>query len=196
MRRSTLLVCLPALVVLCCLAVMDRLTGSRRLWRAVVTGASAGLLAAVAYDVLRLPFVFANRLGIQRAVPALNLFKVFPEFGALIQGQPPDQVHYSLATQLIGWAYHFSNGLTFGIMYLALVGSAARRHWAWGILFAVALELGMLCTPYPAFFQIPLTAKFVAVTLGVHLAFGAVMGRTATAFETALTPPGRQEPGS
>lgn len=186
MRTFTWFVSLPALAVLLGLALTDRAIGTRRLWRAVLAGAAAGLLAAVAYDVFRLPFVFARRLGIERVVPAMNLFKVFPQFGAMILGQPLVQPHYSLDTQLVGWAYHFSNGLTFGVMYVALAGSAVPRHWTWAALFAVGLELGMLLTPYPAFFGIPLTSKFVAVTLIAHLIFGVVMGRAAAKLEAAM----------
>ncbi len=36
-----------------------------------------------------------------------------------------------IALLLIGWAYHFSNGLTFGVMYTAMIGEGTRRHWGW-----------------------------------------------------------------
>lgn len=176
MRSFTLFVALPALAALFGLALADRTCGTQRLQRAIVVGALAGLIAALAYDVFRLPFVYADALGIQQVVPALKLFKVFPRFGAMILGQPVEQAHYALLTQLVGWAYHFSNGLTFGIMYVAMIGDATKRHWVWAVVFAVGLELGMLFTPYPAFFHIPLTAKFVVVTLSAHMIFGVVMG--------------------
>jgi hypothetical protein len=176
MRNFTFFVSLPALVVLIALALLDRAKGTRRLWRAVLTGAAAGLVAAVAYDVFRLPFVYANNLGIQHVVPALKLFKVFPRFGAMILGQSLEQPHYSMAPQLVGWAYHFGNGLTFGIMYAAIIGNVTKHRLLWAALFAVGLELAMLFTPYPAFFQIPLTSTFVIVTLAAHLVFGIVMG--------------------
>ena len=176
MRSFTLFVSLPAMGVLCGLALFDRAYGTQRLWRSTGVGALAGLIAALAYDGFRLPFVYADSLGIQQVVPALKLFKVFPRFGAMILGQPLEQNLYNLPAQLVGWVYHFSNGLTFGIMYVALIGDAAKRHWAWAVVFAVGLELAMLFTPYPAFFHIPLTAKFVVVTLTAHLVFGVVMG--------------------
>ena len=92
------------------------------------------------------------------------------------QGQPLEQPVYSPVTQLVGWAYHFSNGLTFGIIYVALIGDPAKRYWAWALVFAVGLELAMLFTPYPVFFHIPLATPFVVVTLTAHLVFGIVMG--------------------
>jgi hypothetical protein len=182
MRGFTLWIYLPSLAALAGLALADRTLGTRGLWRALLAGATAGLVAAAAYDVFRLPFVYADTLGIQRILPALKLFKVFPRFGAMILGQPLEQPHYSLAAESVGWAYHFSNGLTFGIMYVALIGDATRRHWAWAVLFAVGLETGMLLTPYPAFFGIALNARFVWVTLTAHLVFGIVMGRATPIF--------------
>jgi hypothetical protein len=73
-------------------------------------------------------------------------------------------------------------------MYLALVGDAGRRHWAWGVVFAVGLELGMLFTPYPQFFGIVLAPRFVVVTLAAHLVFGVVMGLSALGLSRLLTP--------
>jgi hypothetical protein len=176
MRTFTFVVLIPATVALITLALFDRLRGDHRLWRGVVIGAVAGLVAAVAYDVFRLPFVFAHEWHLTSLVPPMNLFKVFPRFGAMILGEPVNQPHYSLAAQAIGWAYHFSNGITFGVMYTALIGDGRQRHWGWAVLMAVGLELGMLFTPYPGFFGIPLTATFITVTLAAHLIFGVAMG--------------------
>ena len=188
MRGFTLFVSLPALAALCVLALIDLAIGSQRLWRAALVGATAGLVAAAAYDVFRLPFVYADALGIQHVVPALKLFKVFPQFGAMILGQPLEQPVYPFAAQLVGWAYHFSNGLTFGIMYVAMIGDAAKHHWAWAVVFAVGLELAMLFTPYPAFFQIPLTAKFIVVTMLAHSVFGVIMGLVTLGLWKLLNP--------
>lgn len=106
----------------------------------------------------------------------MNLFKVFPRFGAMILGQPIEQPAYSLAAHVIGWIYHFSNGATSGVMYLALVGDASRRHWVWALLFALALELGMLFTPYSSVFNIAVNTRFVLITVAAHAVFGICLG--------------------
>jgi hypothetical protein len=167
---------LPAFVLLCVLALLDHLRGDGHVWRAVWIGFLGGLLGAVAYDVFRLPFVFAKEWGIDSVVPPMKLFKVFPRFGAMVLGQPIEQPSHSMAASVIGWIYHFSNGATFGVMYLALIGDAKRRHWGWAVLFALGLELGMLFTPYPTAFGIPLTAGFVVVTVTAHAIFGVGLG--------------------
>ncbi len=48
------------------------------------------MLGAVAYDVFRLPFVFAKEWGLDSVLPPLQLFKVFPRFGAMILGEPSE----------------------------------------------------------------------------------------------------------
>jgi hypothetical protein len=189
MRTFTLWVSLPATALLVILSVRDLLRGDGRLFRGVVIGAAAGLIAAVAYDLFRLPFVFSRAWRLAAIVPPLPLFKVFPRFGAMILGQPIEQASDSWAATLIGWAYHFSNGLTFGIMYTALVGEAARRHWSWAVLLAVGLELGMLLTPYPRVFGIHVGATFIAATLAAHLIFGVVLGLGARSMSRAWHAP-------
>ena len=176
MRTFTLFVFLPATLLLAGLAFLDRVRGDGRLWRAVIVGAVAGFVAACAYDLFRVPFVYAPQLGLDGAVPHLKLFKVFPRFGALILGQPVEQAAYSATAQALGWAYHFSNGMTFGVMLLALLGDTTRRSVLWAVALAVGLELGMLGTPYPKFFGIAVTGTFVAVTLSAHLIFGVTLG--------------------
>ena len=182
MRAFALFVFVPATAALLVWAARDRAGGSGYIWRVVRVGALAGFIAACAYDVFRLPFVFAREMHIASVVPHLPLFKVFPAFGKLILGEPlvthisGHPTANSLADHFVGWAYHFSNGMTFGIMYLALIGDAARRSWWWAVVLAVVLELGMLLTPYPSVFAIKLTKTFVAVTLSAHLVFGVALG--------------------
>ena len=176
MRWFTPVIFVPAMIALLGLAIFDRQRGDQQLWRAVMIGLVGGLIAAVAYDVFRLPFVFAKEWGLASIVPPMSLFKVFPRFGAMILGQPIEQSSYSLATQFLGWIYHFSNGATFGVMYVAIVGNPTRRHWAWAVVMALGLELGMLFTPYPQVFNIEVTARFVMVTVAAHAIFGVGLG--------------------
>jgi hypothetical protein len=176
MRSFTLYIFLPCLAALAAIAFFDSWRSNGQLCRSVVLGLTGGLLAAVAYDIFRLPFVFSKEWHLSAFVPPMALFKVFPRFGAMILGQPIEQRDYSLAAQITGWLYHFSNGATFGVMYLAMIGRVAERHWAWAVLMALALELGMLFTPYPQVFRIPVTARFVTVTIAAHAIFGVILG--------------------
>lgn len=179
MQVFALVVLLPATISLYGLAVLDRVLGDRQLWRAVILGTLAGLVGAVAYDVFRLPFVFAREWHLAGIVPPMPLFKVFPRFGAMLLGQAPEQARYSLAAHLLGWAYHFSNGATFGVMFAALVGEVTDRYksgWPWAVLMAIGIELCLLASPYTQFFQIAMSTRFIVVTLLAHLVFGLGLG--------------------
>jgi hypothetical protein len=171
MRRFTLAVFLPCLLGLVLWSGVDR-----RLLFPVLFGAGCGLLAAVAYDVFRLPFVFSNEWGLRGIVPHLKLFNAFPAFGAMILGEAYPRASYRFSEHLLGWTYHFSNAVSFGIMYVAAVGDPRVRHWTWAVLMAVGLEIGMLATPYTRALGIPLTVTFVWATLAAHLIFGVVLG--------------------
>ena len=180
MRTFTFFVLFPATLALVAIALADRARGDRRLWRACAIGAIGGFLAAVAYDLFRVPFVWA---AVDQTGPAwlrLPLFKVFPRFGALILGEPfgptTTDSQFTLAAHLVGWTYHFSNGVTFGVMYMALIGDATRRTWWWAVAVAVFLELAMLFTPYTRFFGINASTRFVVVTLTAHVIFGVALG--------------------
>jgi hypothetical protein len=179
MRQFTFFVFVPALVALAVITAVDVVGGDGQLTRAVMIGLMAGFAATVSYDIFRLPFVFAREWHLTWLVPHMDLYKVFPRFGAMILGEPAEQPHYSMTAQLVGWAYHFSNGLTFGVMYMAMLGNPAKHGWGWAVLMAAGLEAGMLFTPYPAVFGIPLTARFVEATLAAHVIFGIVMGLVA-----------------
>jgi hypothetical protein len=183
MRTFTLWILIPATILLIAMALFDLLKGDRRLWRAVLIGSIGGLLAAFAYDIFRLPFVIAAVDHVGPAWARLPLYKVFPRFGAMILGQSftPDQTdsQFPLLTHVVGWIYHISNGVTFGVMYMAIIGDATRRSWWWGVALAVGLELMMLFTPYTAFFGISPVMRFVIVTLTAHLIFGVTLGQWA-----------------
>jgi hypothetical protein len=183
MRTFTLWILIPATILLIAMALFDLLKGDRRLWRAVLIGSIGGLLAAFAYDIFRLPFVIAAVDHVGPTWARLPLYKVFPRFGAMILGQSftPDQTdsQFPLLTHVVGWIYHISNGVTFGVMYMAIIGDATRRSWWWGVALAVGLELMMLFTPYTAFFGISPVMRFVIVTLTAHLIFGVTLGQWA-----------------
>ncbi len=135
--------------------------GSAHTW--IVQGALGGVLAAVAYDLYRLPFVLNGT----------PLFKVFPQFGRLLLGggEPAWLVH------TLGWSYHFSNGAALGIMFLALTSTADGRVLFWGaVAWALFIEAMLLLTPYTNFFGLQLNARFIFLTVSAHLVFGLVLG--------------------
>ncbi len=129
----------------------------------IVQGAIGGIIAALVYDLYRLPFVLGGA----------PLFKVFPRFGELLLGaREPGWL-----VQTLGWSYHFSNGAALGIMFLAMVGQPNPRRLFWGaVAWALFIEAMLLATPYTRFFGLKLDGRFLFLTLSAHLVFGLTLG--------------------
>jgi hypothetical protein len=160
MRTFACFVYVPALVVLGVIAWQKRGQLPAH-W--IVQGAMAGVVAALAYDLFRLPFVLQGA----------PLFKVFPRFGELLLGGPEPR----WLVEGLGWLYHFSNGAALGIMFLAVVTRPTRHVLFWGaVAWALLVEITLLLTPYPTFFGIPFNQRFVVLTLSAHLVFGLTLG--------------------
>src|SRR5437868_1683716 len=100
-------------------------------WTWIVQGTIGGIIAAVAYDLYRLPFVLNGA----------PLFKVFPRFGELLLGGTEPR----WLVNSLGWTYHFSNGAALGIMFLAMISFLQRPSLFWGaVAWAVFIEMMLL----------------------------------------------------
>ncbi len=129
----------------------------------IVHGAIGGIVAAVAYDLYRLPFVLAGA----------PLFKVFPRFGELLLGgnEPRWLVH------TLGWSYHFSNGAALGIMFLAFATAFKKLNLLWSAVFwALFVEVMLLLTPYATMFGLKVDGRFLFLTISAHFIFGLTLG--------------------
>lgn len=155
MDRSVLTILLPASVLLLVLLVWAWRVRRTELLDRTLAGLWAGAIATLAYDVVRLPI----------AMSGVPVFKAISYFGTVILGQQAPDV----TSEAVGWTYHLSNGIGFGLMYAVLVSQP--RWWTaagWGLL----LEGAMLLTPYAEIFGYKLSSGFVAVSLGAHLVYG------------------------
>jgi hypothetical protein len=156
----------PATLMLIAIAYRSKPTDNPlenpRTW--IVEGAIGGVVAAIVYDLYRLPFVL-------KGAP---LFKVFPKFGELIlNGTEP-----AWLVQTLGWTYHFSNGAALGIMFLAMIGTRVTRTSLvlGAIAWALFIETCLLLTPYAGFFGLKLDGRFLFLTASAHLIFGVALG--------------------
>ncbi|HEX7329956.1 MAG TPA: chromate resistance protein ChrB domain-containing protein [Pyrinomonadaceae bacterium] len=132
--------------------------GDQTLQNLLVSGLWAGALATFAYDLARIPIAHAG-------VP---VFKAISYFGTVLVGvETPTTLSESL-----GWAYHLSNGVSFGLMYAALVRKP-RVYSA--VIWGLTLEAIMLLTPYAEVFGYRRDAKFLAITIGAHAVYGLVL---------------------
>ncbi len=159
MKTFALAVFPPATILLIVAAAIA--PGAPRTW--IVEGAVGGIVAAVAYDLYRLPFVLNGA----------PLFKVFALFGKYLTGTPGPHSLW----EAVGWTYHFSNGAALGIMFLAMAASQNRAVLFWGAVgWALFVESILLLTPYAKFFGLAFNGKFIFYTASAHTVFGIALG--------------------
>ena len=155
----------PATALLALIAYVTRHhpVGAHRPCTWIIEGTLGGVVAAIAYDLYRLPFVLNGA----------PLFKVFPKFGRLILGADDP----AWLVQTVGWTYHFSNGAALGIMFLALMWRASPNLLFWGaVAWALVIEMFMLLTPYSSFLGFKMDVRFIFLTASAHLLFGVTLG--------------------
>jgi hypothetical protein len=126
--------------------------------RLLAAGLWAGAIATLAYDIVRVPLVHSS----------MPVFKAISYFGTVLLATDRP----SVASEIAGWTYHLTNGVSFGLMYAAL--AVRPRAWS-GVLWGLALEGMMLLTPYAEVFGYARDLRFTAVTVASHAVYGLVL---------------------
>lgn len=139
-------------------AVAARTSGESEPLNVLASGLWAGCLATLAYDVVRVPIAYSG----------IPVFKAISYFGTTFLGVESP----TFFSETIGWAYHLSNGVSFGLMYAALIRKPGPVT---AVLWGMTLEGVMLLTPYAEVFGYRRDAKFLAITIGAHAVYGLVL---------------------
>ena len=156
---------LPAVAaLLITIGVLYRVDDS--LARISAVGMAAGAVATVALEAIRLPgfwlgFMPGN-LPRLMGVLLLNQFAFGP----------------SLRSDIAGWAYHFWNGASFGLIYVLVFWTC--RRWV-GALFGVLLGFGFMFSPVVSalgvgFLGLEFSRGFPVTVTVAHAAFGIALG--------------------
>lgn len=159
LRTATLWLILP-----CCLGlvlVWGWAARSRReeLATALAIGFWGGLLGTVAYDLARIPFL---QMG-------MRVFAPISAYGVWIV----DADSSSRFTELVGWLYHFSNGITIGLMYALFMRG---RHWGWAIVWAFLMETIAVVCPFGRIFSLWGNYAAIGVAYLGHVAYAIPLG--------------------
>jgi hypothetical protein len=155
---------LPGMVTIVALTVWTKRTGRQLFFNRLWVGTVGAALGLVGYDLVR--------WLVQVALPVnFDAFAAFPAFGHYMTGRPPSD-HVAIAA---GWAYHITNGWTFGIIYALLAGPA---RWWWGLVWGATLEAAMMIV-YPTLLHPRSVSSFVIVSVIGHAVFGSIVGITA-----------------
>ncbi|MGW2377267.1 hypothetical protein [Kitasatospora sp. NPDC001683] len=149
----------PSLALLTALGAWSARRPHRlRLHRALVAGTVGGLIGTLGYDLVRVPF----------ALVGLRLFAPIDTYGVLALGAASS----SPRTGLLGWAFHFSNGIGFGISYAVI---ASGRRWQWALAWGLMIETLVVASPVAGVYALRGPA-LIAIAYAGHLAYGAPLG--------------------
>jgi Family of unknown function (DUF6789) len=160
---TTLLI--PSIVLLAVVFAIAVFRGHPRLVNRLLAGAAAGIVATVALEVVR---IASFRLGgMPGDLPRL--------MGVLLTDR--FMLGPSLGSDLLGYAYHFWNGASFGVIFAVLFG---RRTILWVAGFGTVIGLGFLASPAVkamgvGFMAVQMPSMIVTVVIA-HLAYGLVLG--------------------
>lgn len=168
MHRVFWLASLPSMALLTAIAVVPKVPAELR--ERVRVGAIAGVLGTIGYDIVRVPFAVAGQ----------RVFAPIESYGMLIA----DAAASSGFTSTLGWLYHLSNGVTFGIAYAAI---AARRAWPWGVAWGLLLESVAVFSPFATRYGIAGQAIPIAIAYGAHVFYGYPLGKVVQNFDSAVS---------
>ena len=169
-------VTLPGLVLLLSLMVWAGRAQKTLLFNRLWVGTVAGFLGLIGYDGIR--------WIIQMAFPSgFDAFSAIRGFGTFMTGKPPDHA----AAIASGWAYHVTNGWTFGVVYAIVAGPA---RWWWGLIWGVTLEVAMILI-YPALFRVRAYEAFLVVSIAGHVVYGSILGWWCRGHALSATDSGR-----
>lgn len=121
----------------------------------ILGGLWAGLVATLVYDVARVPSMMSG----------IPVFKAVSYFGTVMLGLTTP----TYASEVMGWLFHVSNGVEFGLMYVLL---APRPAWWTALVWGLALEALMLLTPYAEVFGYRVSRQFLTITVTAHALYG------------------------
>ncbi|MDO5971426.1 hypothetical protein Q4Q35_16590 [Flavivirga aquimarina] len=169
MYHSVYLLFIPSIILLLGVLLFSYFK-SKEVFKLILVGAIGGLIGTFGYDLIRVPFMLMG----SRIFAPINMYGVWLT----------DATIGNAYTDTIGWIYHFSNGITFGIMYALFM--RGRSFW-WAIAYALLLETIFVVSPFGALFG--LTSKplsLVAAYIG-HVAYGYPLGKLVQNFDVTIT---------
>jgi len=158
---------IPSGALLLAAALASRWKGRRDITSLIINGTIAGAAATLALEAVRYP---GFRLGFMPGnLPRLMGVLLLDRFA-----HGP-----SLASDLVGFAYHFWNGASFGIIFAALAETGlARTRPLWGLGYGILIGIGFLASPVVESlgvgrFGVDFGWRFAATVLTAHASFGA-----------------------
>ena len=158
---------IPAIAVVAAVFIISRYTGLKDFSKLIQNGFLAGIVGTVGLEIVR--EIGYHLGGMPGDMPKLLGVLLLNRFA-----QGPDAL-----SNILGWSYHFWNGVSFGIIYSIVFGRG--RKWL-GILYAVIIGIGFMMSPAAIAlgvgrFGIDFGWGFPVTVLLAHIIFGFILGR-------------------
>jgi len=177
---------IPSVIIIFMIGILSR-SKFPRLSNRLFVGMSAGAIASLALEAIRIPgYMFAKWMPMDSMIslPGLLLTEKITALSEVKQvimrsGVPMNLYTAPMDAFLAGGLWHFWNGATFGIIYALLLG---KGKWWYGLIWAVIIEMVMMMAPYLIIMKGPFGVEHMdgynifVLTLIAHLVFGAVLG--------------------
>ena len=177
---------IPSVIIIFVIGILSR-SKFPRLSNRLFVGMSAGAIASLALEAIRIPgYMFAKWMPMDSMIslPGLLLTEKITALSEVKQvimrsGVPMNLYTAPMDAFLAGGLWHFWNGATFGIIYALLIG---KGKWWYGLIWAVIIEMVMMMAPYLIIMKGPFGVEHMdgynifVLTLIAHLVFGAVLG--------------------
>ncbi|GMQ99518.1 MAG: hypothetical protein BMS9Abin18_0336 [Zetaproteobacteria bacterium] len=165
MKDLALWLLIPAIIILILALLFVYLRGHTRLVNRVLAGAAAGVVATVGLEAVRM-YSFHHG-GMPGDLPRL--------MGVLLTDQ--FMVGPSSFSDFMGYAYHYWNGASFGIVFAVFLG---RKTVLWGVAYGIIIGTIFLMSPPVDALGIGFMGKdmpTMPLTVYIaHLAYGGILG--------------------
>ena len=150
---------LPSAIVMVGLWCWGRFAKDERFLLALRLGFIGGLLGTLAYDLFRIPFHMTGS----------NPFAPIRVYGLwLMGGESSDWL-----SDLVGFLYHLSNGITFGWIYAII---CIKRHWILAVIWGLGIETIAIFTAFGLVFGLRQNTGMLVLALAAHVAYGLPLG--------------------
>ncbi|MDP2691928.1 MAG: hypothetical protein U1C97_03070 [Candidatus Gracilibacteria bacterium] len=159
MHEAGLFILSPSLIIIGGLWILGKKKNYHRLTLALKTGFWGGILGVLGYDLIRLPLHF---LGLNPLTPIRS-------YGMYLLDAP----YSTLASDLAGFFYHFSNGITFAWIYTLI--ALGKNRW-WAVAWGIVLELLAYMTSFGEVYALRTNLTAFWIGLGAHFFFGYPLG--------------------